>query len=463
MYIYAVQLVAKIINSDTSHRRLRHFAANCVVVEFLLKLLYHMMQLQLLCLVGLCVAGSAYRVMERMIPRPSFVKGMKSDAASTHELVFAVVQKNTEVLEEQLMLRSTPGTENYQQWMSYEQVHDLSSNIEGSRAVLEWLSVHDVQVTWQSTHQEYIKATATIATWENVLSASFYEWTDQSQKAELSHKEKTIHRAEHYSLPTSVDKHISGVFNTVQVPPEWKPSYNVLKQDSKRLLSGGRVTPAFLNSYYKIAPFTGTVSPAVQQAVFETNGESFSPGDLTRFQDKFGLPRQAALAPYGHATTDCIHNSCYEGNLDVQYLMGIAPGVATIYWYTGTSDPFLTWITNVANSPNPPMVNSISWGSIEMVGLLLRVFCCLGYCSTTSISAHCRARYDDVYAYVFYLDHSLIVLYSFSLCSGRSDVIDALIQQRSAQTGVTRSHHCGFFWRQWSRGRCELVSERLFQ
>eukprot|EP01032_Pedospumella_encystans_P031855 gene31855-35958_t len=56
-----------------------------------------------------------------MIPRASFVRGTKSDAVSTHELVFAVVQKNTEVLEEQLMQRSTPGTDHYQQWMSYEQ------------------------------------------------------------------------------------------------------------------------------------------------------------------------------------------------------------------------------------------------------------------------------------------------------------------------------------------------------
>ena len=326
-----------------------------------------MKQFHLLCFLVLCVVSSAVKVAERMIPRSSFVKGTKSDAASTHELVFAVVQKNTEILEERLMQRSTPGTDNYQQWMSYEQVHELSCNPEGSVAVLDWLRTHDVQVTWQSTHQEYIKATATIATWEDILSASFYEYKDHSSKAELSHNDKTIHRAESYSLPTSVAEHVSGVFNTVQVPPEWKPAYSVLKQNSKQLLSSTRVTPAFLNSFYKITPFTGKVSPKVQQAVFETNGESFSPGDLTRFQDKFGLPRQAALAPYGHATTDCIHNSCFEGNLDVQYLMGIAPGVTTIYWYTGTSDPFLTWITNVANTPNPPLVNSISWGSIEAV------------------------------------------------------------------------------------------------
>lgn len=307
--------------------------------------------------------------MERMIPRPSFVKRTKSEAASSHELVFAVAQKNTEVLEVLLMQRSTPGESDYQKWMSYEEVHALSCNKEGSQAVLDWLSTHDVEVNWQSTHREYIKATATIAVWETMLSASFYEWADHSQKSELSHNGEVIHRTEHYSLPASIVPHISGVFNTVQVPPEWKPAYKLLKPNSKQLLGQQRVTPAFLNAFYNITPFQGTISNKVQQAVFETNGESFSPTDLTRFQDKYGLPRQDALAPYGRATTDCIHNSCYEGNLDVQYMMGMAPGVATIYWYTGTTDPFLTWITNVANSPNPPLVNSISWGSMEMVSV----------------------------------------------------------------------------------------------
>lgn len=329
-----------------------------------------------LCLLAACAKIIAFKIMERMIPRSNFVKGTKSNAATKHELVFAIVQRNSQELETLLMQRSIPGEEHYQQWLSYDEVHSLSCNPDGSQAVLDWLHAHDVEVSWQSTHQEYIKATATIGTWEDLLSTSFYEWTDHSMKTSLAHKDRVIHRSEQYSLPASVAAHLSGVFNTVQVPPEWKPAYSLRNQDDKQFVlerkDGQMVTPTLLKSLYKITPFEGKVSEKVQQAVFETSGESFSQSDLTRFQDKYGLPHQAALAPYGRDTTDCRTHSCYEGNLDVQYLMGLAPGVATIYWYTGTSDPFLTWITDVANSPTPPLVNSISWGSMEVVRL--RIF-----------------------------------------------------------------------------------------
>ena len=58
------------------------------------------------------------------------------------------------------------------------------------------------------------------------------------------------------------------------------------------------------------------------------------------------------------------------GNLDIQYIMGVAQNTASIYWYeAGTPylDPFVQWVTDIANSPNPPLVNSMSWGSSELV------------------------------------------------------------------------------------------------
>jgi hypothetical protein len=67
-----------------------------------------------------------------------------------------------------------------------------------------------------------------------------------------------------------------------------------------------------------------------------------------------------------------VNNDCFEGNLDLQYMMGIAQDTQTVYWYEGGSDPFVDYVTNVADDPDPPLVNSISWGSVEQV----RVFAC---------------------------------------------------------------------------------------
>ena len=130
----------------------------------------------------------------------------------------------------------------------------------------------------------------------------------------------------------------------------------------------------FLNAFYKIQSNRGNSSTS--QAVFETGGQKFSQKDLRQFQQQFGLPLQPAVDKKGISNTDtCIsaaypdssNPDCYEGNLDLQFLMGIAQQTSTIFWYEASSNPFLTWIVSVSNTKKPPLSNSISWGTIEQV------------------------------------------------------------------------------------------------
>ena len=58
-------------------------------------------------------------------------------------------------------------------------------------------------------------------------------------------------------------------------------------------------------------------------------------------------------------------NNCAEANLDVQYLLAVSQLTPTTYWYESSVDSFLAWIQAVAADPNPPLINSISYGSIE--------------------------------------------------------------------------------------------------
>jgi tripeptidyl-peptidase-1 len=92
---------------------------------------------------------------------------------------------------------------------------------------------------------------------------------------------------------------------------------------------------------------------------------------LLRFQKANGIPPQqpSDIGGFVLTTDECSLDggspSCTEGNLDIQYIMGVAQRVATTYWYVGGKDPFLDWITAVADMDDPPQVNSMSWGSIE--------------------------------------------------------------------------------------------------
>jgi tripeptidyl-peptidase-1 len=319
----------------------------------------------------------AVHVMERAVRRNNFVQLARSRPDVLHELVFAVQQNNPDVIEQELLTRSSPGSRSYQQWMTFNEVGALVSNAESAASVTQWLQNQGIEVTWKSKRHEYIKATAPIAKWEDLLSTTFYEWEDHSKPGHLPRTQRTVHRAMEYSLPGDLTQHLSAVFNTVQTPPVWKPKYHRAEtRNNASLRRAGQassrshtlsnsVTPSFLNTLYNITSNHGDAKQ--QQAVFETGGEYFSSADLSTFQHIYGLPQQAVSRDFGKDAADCNGHDCYEGNLDVQYLMAVAQDTQTVYWYQGGNDPFIDWITAVADDPDPPLVNSISWGSTEQV------------------------------------------------------------------------------------------------
>lgn len=352
-----------------------------------------------------------FHSVEKRIHRETFVQLSEADTSVMHELVFAVQQLNVEILEAMVLERSTPGNPLYRQWMSYEEVGDVVSNPEGYEAVRSWLEDNKVNIKWTSPRAEYIKAEAPIGVWNRLLNTKFYKFEDTELPASTPVNHQHAHRANEYFLPKSVKSHLMAVFNTVQNPPvlnphvykraEHKSSFRtdmkIHKVNSangfdhisnKKVQANGKVTVPFLNEYYEIASNIGNSSQS--QAVFETNQESFSPTDLSQFQTSIGMPLQAAQAPYGFSTTTCTNN-CYEGNLDIQYIMGIAQQTASIYWYVdpnAANNVFLEWIQQVTADPHPPLVNSISWGATEKVRNtcfchIIVVFNCLNFLTRT--------------------------------------------------------------------------------
>jgi len=90
---------------------------------------------------------------------------------------------------------------------------------------------------------------------------------------------------------------------------------------------------------------------------------------LTEFETNFKLQKNAVskiVGPNNPSLCFTSPDSCGEANLDVQYIMAVAQGAQTVYWYApGDVEPFLDWIMAVANETTPPLVHSISYGGYE--------------------------------------------------------------------------------------------------
>jgi subtilase family serine protease len=134
------------------------------------------------------------------------------------------------------------------------------------------------------------------------------------------------------------------------------------------------ITPPFLYSHYNIFA-NDSITDTGSQAVYATIEQSYSPSDLASFQATYGLPSHPVDKVWPSVGQQYVSNSacssnvnnCVEGNLDVQYLMGISPYTPTTWSYDDSGDYFLlNWLTNVSSLDSPPLVITISYGLLEV-------------------------------------------------------------------------------------------------
>ena len=225
--------------------------------------------------------------METMIKRGDFIRRNKCHAHTEHTVTIAIKQLNLHLLEESALSRNTPGSDNYQQWLTHEEVNAIRQNTKGFTIVREWLRSNQVNITWVSSCRLYVKAVA------SMLNTSFFLYEDQ--KLESQHR--FLPRAQEYSLPEHLIAHITAIFEVAQLPPvivktgqhiEATPpsttastttnTINNLRntnnntQPNKRQLaqacSRGYTDVQCLNSVYDIGTNIG--HPSTTQSVFET-------------------------------------------------------------------------------------------------------------------------------------------------------------------------------------------------
>ena len=179
-----------------------------------------------------------------------------------------------------------------------------------------------------------------------------------------------------YSLPVEIAAHVLGVFNVCDVPPPPRSGAKLVGRvpsnaelaAAKKNSSGGTivpnlVTPALLNKVYRIDSNIG--SSQVSQGVFEMDNEYYSPSDLSAFQSYMGLSQESVAVDIGgHEDNNaCNISDCFEGNLDVQYMMGVSQVTPTTYYYINETNFILDWLVAVASMASPPLVLSVSWGT----------------------------------------------------------------------------------------------------
>ena len=301
--------------------------------------------------------------------RTDLVKQDRASPEHVHEIMFGIQQRNTDVLTERLHDISDPDSSNYGRHMTREEIEEISSNPESRDAVVRYLEESGATVISQSHHGEYVTAHAPISLWEELLNTEFFLFHHTQPKSDVV---AALVRAEKYSVPNDLHEHVAAVHNVVQMPLAiWgTPVMHGLNNNTGNIYSNvvtGFITPEKIKTYYDIVD-NGQGSIRSTQAVFETIGAYVSPEDLTHFQSRFNLTIQPVSQYIGGHVNDEICTFmpaiCGEPNLDVQYMMAVSEYSPTTHWYTDKNS-FADWLLEVANTVNPPLVISISYGAGE--------------------------------------------------------------------------------------------------
>jgi tripeptidyl-peptidase-1 len=138
-------------------------------------------------------------------------------------------------------------------------------------------------------------------------------------------------------------------------------------------------TTNFLADLYNI-PHNIRVNYGSNQSVAEFYGEFYSNTDLENFLGLSGLPN--ATIPTANVYGDLPNNYQKPGGeaqLDVEYIMALAPGAETYFYSmadynpndplnaTSKNEGFLQYLWTVDQQEFPPLVHSLSYGDIENV------------------------------------------------------------------------------------------------
>ena len=279
-----------------------------------------------------------------------------------HEVIFVIKQRNMKELSRILKDVSDPLSTNYGQHLSRREVSRMTSNPESLSVVSSFLEESGVRIKAVTLDGDFVTCEAPISVWESMLNTEFYSFRQKKLNGDYAHSI----RAETYYLPAHLETHVASVLNTIEMPYNEWVGESVTGQSADGVLLASEksvMTPANLNLFYNM---TGSGSDESTQAIFAAVGQNVSPADLTQFQETNGLLVQSVDASFGHNLNSVSLKNVdlsSKNNLDAQYIMAASQISPTTHWNTDIG--FNAWLVAVSESPKPPLVLIISYGSEE--------------------------------------------------------------------------------------------------
>eukprot|EP00026_Physarum_polycephalum_P006877 Phypoly_transcript_06930.p1 GENE.Phypoly_transcript_06930~~Phypoly_transcript_06930.p1 ORF type:complete len:539 (+),score=108.07 Phypoly_transcript_06930:58-1674(+) len=270
------------------------------------------------------------------------------------QFIVAIKQQNVKELNDIFWQVSDPQSPNYGKYLSHEEVSQLVvPKGESIEAVINWLTSNGIESYEFTSSSDMLRVYTTVDIASSWLNAKY-----------LVHKHRVtgdtiIKSTADYVIPQEVKEHIDFVTGHAGFPLSRRPIFSAVGADAP-------ITPVTLRQRYNVSSNLVGSARNNSLAVAEFQGQYYSPDDLKQFfQSEVPYDAKAYTVDQVVGQNDG-SNPGVEANLDIQFIMGVAPGISAWFYSTPQMDFFtdmISWLAEIANATNPPLIHSVSYGS----------------------------------------------------------------------------------------------------
>ncbi|KAJ7140692.1 family S53 protease-like protein [Mycena epipterygia] len=346
---------------------------------------------KLLTVLSIVAAASAGMVVHesRVAVPAGFIRKGVAPANDTITLRVALASNNVVGLQKKLVSLSTPGSSEFRQWLSMEDVKSfVQPSSETVSAFNAFASANGLKPTVISPNGDWVSITLPVSQANTLFAAQFEVFTHPAMS-------DMITRTLSVSLPSELVGHVDVIHPTTEfVQPNTRLVPTMLSLDKRAVNAScdtndasGVVTPTCLQDMYGIPTTPATQSTnAVLVTAYE--GQFAQAADLSAFlkllrPDIPSTTTFTLLSTDGGVNTQNPNDAGVEANLDIQYTTGIATEVPVQFLSVGGNSfatSLLDTTTFLDGVANPPSVMTTSYGSTESsFGSTMATKICNGY------------------------------------------------------------------------------------
>jgi tripeptidyl-peptidase I len=277
---------------------------------------------------------------------------------SQREIIVAIKQQNTDVLERLFWEVSDPKSPKFRQYLTIDEITEIiAPKDESVEKTMQWVREsggHDLRLT---RNRDYLKARISLFDLEPMLNVTFLRYAHPERRV--------LATLDAYSVPAEMAEHVTMISYVTGLPDIHLPK-KVDKHQYSFAAGDLDITPDVIRARYNCSDWKATATNN-SLAVAEFQAQYFSQSDLNEFFQTYVPSSPVSAATVAHIIgTNNDQSPGIEASLDIEYIMGVAPGVeASFYsqYQFNFYNDLINWLTILDNSTSIPWVHSVSYGS----------------------------------------------------------------------------------------------------